>query len=59
LHGALLRCRTHFDKIGLKPALVEKRWLAVIIMSPEGPPLATPLVTSEAEMYLASACQEH
>jgi len=35
LHGALLRSGNHLDKIGeigLKPALVEKRWLATYIM---------------------------
>jgi len=35
LHRALLRSGNHFDKtgeIGLKPALVEKRWLATFIM---------------------------
>jgi len=30
---ALLRCVTHFNKIGLKPVLLEKRWLAAIIMT--------------------------
>ena len=35
LHGALSRSGNHLDKIGgigLKPALVEKRWLATFIM---------------------------
>jgi len=35
LHGALLRSGNHLDRIGeigLKPLLVEKRWLATFIM---------------------------
>jgi len=35
LHGALLMSGNHLDKIGevgLKPALVEKRWLSTFIM---------------------------
>ena len=35
LHGALLMSGNHLDEIGeigLKPALVEKRWLATYIM---------------------------
>jgi len=32
LHGTLLRSGKHLDETGLKPALVEKRWLATCIM---------------------------
>jgi len=32
LHGALVRSGNHLDKISLKPALVDKRWLATFIM---------------------------
>jgi len=32
LHGALLRSGKHWDEIGLKPALVEKRCLATVTM---------------------------
>jgi len=38
LHGALLRSGNHLDKIdeiGVKPALVEKRWLATLIITCE------------------------